>query len=124
MKTVLMIDDNPEVLNMLFECITLEDDDIKCLLAMTLDEADQLLHTIKFDVVICDQNLGEGKIPGAIFSCKVKAYQPQAKFILMSGDMPNVEHDLLKNISMFLPKPFDIEQLIQVINGTEIKRSA
>jgi len=82
MRNYLVIDDNPEILNVFFEIGT--GNRTKVFLASNLVEASELLETIKFDVIVCDYLL-HGSETGILYARKAKALQPKAMFILMSG---------------------------------------
>lgn len=125
MRTVLIIDDNPEILAILNEIVTTTDTGIKTLLAMTTFEAEQILNMVKVDVVLSDEHLGDRAKPGSHLASVVKKLQPSCQFVLMSGDsgldrLVEVSND----IDSFIAKPFDIGVLLGVLNGFETERFA
>ena len=109
---ILIVDDDLKILSLIERSLKTEPYEI-----YTADTEKKALYYVrnhKFDLVISDLILKE--TAGVILIDKIKKKQLHIKTILMSGGfMPNENETTLLKIDVFLPKPFDFQELITTI---------
>ena len=110
---ILIVDDDLKILSLIERSLKTEPYEI-----YTADTEKKALYYVrnhKFDLVISDLILKE--TAGVLLIDKIKKKQPHIKTILMSGGfMPKENETTLLKIDVFLPKPFDFQELIATIN--------
>ena len=121
---VLVVDDNPEVVEVLGELIEDGCKSTKVLSCLSIFEASKIIETFAIDIVVCDENVHGSEIKGHMFASKVKGYQPKCRFWLMSGNPRNSEHASNTAIDGFLEKPFNLGDILGAVSGYEVKRAA
>jgi DNA-binding NtrC family response regulator len=113
MKKILVVDDRVGVLKIIgrFLCGNCFD----VFLSDSLEKALRLCHEKRFDLVISDFDLDEGT--GIELIYEIRKTQPKIKAILMSGNF-SFDEEMIKTerIDAFLRKPFDAEELGELIN--------
>ena len=115
-NTILIIDDEPNILSSLRRILETEDKDI--LLANSAEEAWEILgKTKEVKVIICDN-----KLPGVLgidFLIKVKVRHPDTVRILMTGypDLSSAMDAINRaHIWRYVLKPIEVEELKVLIN--------
>lgn len=117
-ETILLVEDEPEVLNL--TTMMLEELGYHILSATTSAEAVRLtiehkqdIHLLLTDVVLSDMN-------GLILSQKLRAISPNLKCLFMSGYTADViaRHGVLKEGIAFLQKPFSRMDLAAQVRKT------
>lgn len=116
MKTILVVDDEPTIRNLLVRCITLQG---YCALeAAGAAEALELvrMYPETIDLAIIDQTLDDGH--GTDVAVRLSAIKPDIRLLLISGGL---ERDVLARVPAgrrmpdFLQKPFDRRLLLDRI---------
>jgi two-component system response regulator ResD len=116
MKTILIVDDEPEIRNLLVRFITLQG--YLTLEAAGAAEAVKLvrMYTEAVDLAIIDQTLDDGR--GVDVAARLTTIQPAMRVLLISGEL---EKDVLARVPVgrtmpgFLQKPFDRRLLLDRI---------
>jgi HD-GYP domain-containing protein (c-di-GMP phosphodiesterase class II) len=111
LATTLIVDDDPEVLQVLSDCLSMEPD-LTVLTASSLEEADVWLSSRRIDVLLADLYLG-GEASGVDVIRRGKELFPDLCSILITG-YPTLETaiSVLKlGASDYFIKPFEIEAL-------------
>jgi DNA-binding response OmpR family regulator len=116
MKTILVVDDEPEIRNLLVRFITLQG--YVALEAAGAAEAVELvrMYTETIDLAIIDQTLDDGH--GVELAARLSAIKPDIRLLLISGEL---EKDVLARVPAgrpmpaFLQKPFDRRLLLDRI---------
>jgi len=125
MKTILVIDDEPLIRNLLIRYIKLQG--YFTLEAASGAEALELMrgHREHVDLAIIDQTLKDGK--GVDVAARITAMKPEIRILLISG---GDERDILAQVPNgcrmcgFLQKPFDRGLLVERIEGIFERQSA
>jgi diguanylate cyclase (GGDEF)-like protein len=110
LKTLLLVDDEPDVLTALQRVLRLEGYNI--LTALSAAEAFELLAIHPVQVIVCDQRMPV--MSGAEFLGRVKVLYPEALRIVLSGytDLASIMESInLGSIYRFYPKPWDSDVL-------------
>ena len=91
--------------------------EIKCV--DSADEALDLVHKEKFDLIICDLNISD-QADGELIR-KIYETAPAQKFIIISArEIPNhLKEDRNLNIAAYFEKPFNISDFERVIKNME-----
>jgi DNA-binding response OmpR family regulator len=114
MKTVLLVEDNREVL--VSTAYMLQDAGYEVVAAANSDQAKQVA-SVRTDigVVLADLNLSEG-MNGIELGMAMREDGLRCPLVLMSGEPEPPEDGLLSWMS-YLPKPFDSKSLLAAITG-------
>lgn len=68
--------------------------------------------------VVSDYNLGNGSMDGLQLLAHVRAARPDARLVLMSGfAIESLARANLTAIDRYLPKPFDVRELIETLQN-------
>jgi DNA-binding response OmpR family regulator len=111
-KTVLVVDDDLEIRDMLYAILVMNNYNAYCIADSTV--AVVFLKTIGFDVVISDFLLAG--LNGIELARIARRHRPQSFIIGMSGN--NVGDDFLKaGANAFLKKPFNPDELLSLISS-------
>ena len=112
MKKILIVDDRIKVLKLIGRF--LDKKRFVVYLSDSSEKALSLCEETKFDLMISDFDLGENT--GIELINKIRKRYPRIKTILMSGSF-RFDREMLKieRIDAFLEKPFDAEELREVI---------
>jgi len=114
--TIMVIDDEPAVVNLLQASLT----QCKAKVEVFTNSEEAIAYfesePDKFDIVITDQTMPD--ITGVVLSEKLLALRPDLKIILCTGYSLEVteESALQLGIKTFLHKPIEIEKLYSIIN--------
>ncbi len=83
--------------------------------AGTADAAIELLRSpMRIDVVVTDVRM-PGKIDGLGLAAYIREHRPSIKVIVMSGDYRPMQQEDALVFDRFLPKPLDLNSLINII---------
>ncbi len=114
-KKVLIIDDQPDILEVLTEIIEILDHEVVAI--SSGNNLDKKFQTNDFDIVITDYQMPD--MTGVDIAKKVKSKYPDTKVYIISG-----YHQLLSEekmceygVSGLLDKPFEIEELKRILNA-------
>ena len=111
---VLVVDDEKSILDLTSEILTAEGFKVKAM-ASPLD-ALRVIKLHRFDALILDVYMPE--LPGLLFHAKLKFLDSELarRTIFTSGHFNREElRDHIEKSSFFLPKPFDPDQLIEIL---------
>ena len=113
-KKVLVVDDDMAVRDFLHRFLSKEGFLVK--LVMSGESAIKVLKENDFDVVFLDVRMPF--VDGIMVYKEVKKEKPDLKFVLMSGyAVEDLIKDILSQDNVFyIKKPFDIEQLKEIIS--------
>lgn len=91
--------------------------------AFTLSLASSYLQRNKPDIILLDQNLPDGK--GFDFLKKITLSHPNAKIVMMTSQIfkDDEQHPLKSGASYFMPKPFTLQAIVQLIEHLSPARS-
>jgi len=115
--TILVVDDDPKVRELIQNYFTMRSEDINCVMAADTQQAVMKLSNQEFDIVLID-NVMPGKL-GIDFAVTLKRSIKYGKLpiVLMSGALQ--QDDVLKAIDAgikdILVKPFSLKQLNEKI---------
>jgi DNA-binding NtrC family response regulator len=108
LATLLLVDDDKTLLEVLFELFSLEHE---CDTAATAEEAFELLRSREYDLVVTDISMpGMG---GEVLLGFVKTNSPGTPVIFISGskDSEIAKRLRVKGANGFLSKPFDLAEI-------------
>lgn len=108
MKSVLIVDDEPEIVDIVVEYFS-DHKNVECFKAHSGKEALEILCDNRIDLVIVDWEMP--KIPGRELILKISDINPNINFICMTGYIINNDLELAKQKVEFLKKPFDFHVL-------------
>ena len=123
-NTILLVDDEPNVLSSLWRCLRNEQR-YEIVTALSGEEALAVMRSRSINVVISDQSMA--RIQGIEFLMLAKKYCPKTVRILLTG---NANLDLAVEavnkgeVYRFLTKPWDDEELRQVVASALEKSNA
>ena len=109
MKKILIIDDEPQIRSIFQEI--LESEGYAVTTASNGDKGILCLEQDSFDVIILDKKMPFRSGPDFIKETRDKV--GSAKILLVSGSPPQTD---IPNVSGFLPKPCEINLLIDTVN--------
>lgn len=114
-KRVLLVDDDEAVRNVI--AMMLESVGAVVIKAECAADALELCHAETFDLVITDYNMP--RMQGDQLAAEIKLLNPFQRVFLMSGFAETTFQNSAFTSSMdgFLPKPCDLDQLIDALNG-------
>lgn len=107
-KSVLVIDDNRDVLEVLEEVLV--DNEFNVTTASTGLEALSMINDNQFDIVISDIVLGH--LNGDKIVNIIKDRSPNTQIILMSG--VDAYKDQIQDFCSFIKKPIDFDELLKL----------
>jgi DNA-binding NtrC family response regulator len=112
MKKILIIDDEPDILELLVEEFKFHGYDV--LSAACGNEAIEILKNERFDVIVSDYKMPNGN--GMAVLKFVSTLEKKPFFFFISGQSDtSVEECILAGARHFFSKPFDLELLIKQI---------
>lgn len=117
MKTLLVVDDEPQILTSMSRLLRMRKDNLRVLTAANADEGFEQLALNRVDLVLSDMVMPG--MSGFEFLGRVKGLYPDVTRIAMSGyaDADMVAESINRNaISKFLIKPIDINRLSDVVD--------
>jgi two-component system NtrC family sensor kinase len=116
-KTVLVVDDEPDVLSFLSKVILAEGD--KVYKAESLREAATMAANTKFDLVVADIRLGEGTGINLYENWELWSTRPRPPFLFITGDVvnPTLAHEIETKGLKLLHKPIDIASFQLAVRG-------
>lgn len=114
-KRILVVDDNPDILLVLTEYLTMVGPDYQLEVCHSGAEALTLGQIRPFDLVISDYIMGN--LDGMQLASKLKERQPGLKFILMSGgDEVSMSQKVAEaGLSSFIKKPFTMATVRETV---------
>lgn len=128
MKTILVIDDNIELLETIG--LMLEAGDLNSVCVSETERALALIHEVNFDLILSDLHIpaqtkvGEfSPLGGLEVVCKTTESYPALPVLVMSGCIEAKTMSTLKNfgVSDFIEKPFEMDDLLDkvfpILNG-------
>jgi DNA-binding NtrC family response regulator len=106
---VLLVDDDPAVLNLLFEILS---SDYDCTPAASGEEAISLVHEREFDLVMSDINLG--RVGGVEVVDEVAKRSPETMIVMISGNRDiNCAIGLMRVAAFdYITKPFKLDKVL------------
>jgi diguanylate cyclase (GGDEF)-like protein len=109
-STVLIVDDEPRVLDMISKGLSI--DGYECKVALDGEKALQLINKSSFDFLIADVVLPG--IDGFVLTQKVKRLRPDMLVIIMTGFVKDFSYDIAvkAGASDFIGKPFSVQELL------------
>lgn len=112
-SSILLVDDSPETLELLSDCLSLSDCSV--IKADTGTKALECLNRNRFDIAIVDINLPD--INGISILDAIKVHDPTIAVVMITGyPEPNfVVNAMKKGASDFLIKPFELDKLMMVM---------
>jgi PAS domain S-box-containing protein len=112
-ETILIVEDEPQIRNLAFDCLAYCGYDV--LSSANGIEALELLERSQRPVDLVLTDVVMPKLSGRELSERIRAMQPSAKVLFMSGYTNDsvVNHGILDGASWFIQKPFTIESLVR-----------
>ncbi len=113
-KRILVLDDNHDILDVVSEVLAYEGFEVTCISqAARLDDA---ISKLKPDLILLDYKLMDGN--GADICSKLKGAETtrEIPIIIFSAYINKSEVFTALNCEAVLPKPFDIDNLVETIN--------
>lgn len=118
---VLIIEDDIEFLNTLEECVlAIFSSRCEIVCACSTDDAYRYLQMSHFDYIISDYHL-EGVLNTAYLFNYIKKITKPRSFIAISGDKDLESYFQDKFFDNVLYKPFDISNLVKVLENSQLK---
>lgn len=119
--TILIIDDEEKLRGLLKRIITLEGYEVKE--AGTISNAQKLLETNSFDIVLCDVKLPDGN--GVDFTLDIKTKYPYSEVVLLTayGNIPDGVKAIKNGAFDYLVKGDDNDKIIPVLSHIAEKLS-
>ena len=115
---ILVVDDDPEILD--FLCRVLQSKGFEVSRASEFSEASSLLDTVGFSLVLTDLSLPDGSGIDLINQAHERDTQIVCILITGYGTMESVIDAIHASVYDYLPKPFDVKQLLSTVhNGLE-----
>ena len=119
MASLLLVDDDKTLLDLLFELFSREHD---CNSAATAEAAFDLLRKRDYDLVLTDI-----KMPGMSGEALlgfIKVHRPGTPVVFISGsrDAELAQRLQVKGAAGFLPKPFDLFEIRESVTRTLVER--
>lgn len=112
-KNILILEDNPELVELLIDMMSGRNDNI--ISVSKAEEAQPLLRKQKFDLLICDLHLPGMSGPEFLNRCQEENILPK-KVMIISGDIENPElKPEFLNQFICLEKPFFVEKFSGII---------
>ena len=115
-RRVLLVDDDSAIIKLATRMLAAAGYEV--ISAETLSQAEQLLSdtTRQFDVLLTDIVLGNDR--GTVLARRALEIHPNIRVVLMSGYAPDPDSTaaLLGERSAFLPKPFDRQSLLAILD--------
>ncbi|MCL4735123.1 MAG: response regulator [Candidatus Omnitrophica bacterium] len=119
--SILIIDDDRSVREMMYEILS--ENGFQCLIAASGAEAIDLLKSRKGPIGGAIVDLEMRGMDGIQTFRELRRITQGLKVILMSGYHAPIQMDLLKDgFAGFLPKPFDIQNLLSIVNRIFLNR--
>ena len=114
MKTILIVDDEPDLLEILR--FTLEEEGYRTFTASRMRDAIGILRREAIDLVLTDVRMPEGD--GLQILAEAKRLNPDTSIILMTGFADvNLAEAKAKGATALLSKPFDHGKLLEVVRN-------
>ncbi|MBF0349448.1 MAG: response regulator [SAR324 cluster bacterium] len=116
---VLVVDDDETILYLLEKILSTQ---YECISAKNALDALKIMESEPIDIVLTDIHMPE--MDGVTFLKKVKNLKPHIPVIIMTADpnMPLVKTALKEGAIDFLEKPFDLDNIFEVISRYAAKR--
>ena len=115
-KRVLVIDDEPDILELLAE--ELEFEGFSTVQASSGNEALEILETQSFDAIISDFKMPNGNGEVVLDFVKSDSYKESPVFYFVSGQADMSFQDALKEgVNKFFYKPFDLDELLAALKA-------
>jgi DNA-binding NtrC family response regulator len=112
---VLLVDDQTQFVSVLTRRLNMRGIDSTC--AFSPDEALKVVETAHFDIAILDMKMPG--LSGIELRRLLHQIAPNMKFIFLTGHGSEVDFKVgSAEASFFLPKPLNIDKLIEAINET------
>lgn len=111
MKTVLVVDDEPAIREVMAELF--RDHGFGVALAWSGRRMLEILETSPPDLVILDMMMPDGDGPGTLRAMRARPHLRDIPVVMMSAALGPA--GLEGEIAGFLPKPFDLDHLIAVV---------
>jgi len=118
--TVLIVDDEPEILDMLVR--TLTEHHFRCLSAAGVEEGKHRVESEDLDLAVCDLALEDGS--GLDLLKYIRCIRPSLPVVIITG-FPSIqvaEEALRMGAFDLIEKPFDMDVLIEVVNEAAATR--
>ncbi len=113
MSQILIIDDEPEILEVVSEFFINKGFEVKT--SISGNSAIEILKNEKFEFIISDFRMSDGN--GLAVLNFVNQLKPKPFFVFLSGQADiSKEACLEAGANLFLSKPFDLEVLVSYIN--------
>jgi PAS domain S-box-containing protein len=112
-ETILIVEDEPQIRNLAFDCLVYYGYDV--LSSANGVEALELMERLKRPVDLVLTDVVMPKLSGRELSERIRAIQPTAKVLFMSGYTNDsvVNHGILDGASWFIQKPFTLDSLVR-----------
>lgn len=124
-ETVLVVEDETLVRDLI--CQALGEHGFACIEAATADEALALVgRGVDFDILLTDIGL-PGLIDGRQLAVRIRERRPNVRLVLISGHGgggPGQPEPESAEIDAYLPKPFEIRELMAVLQAALARRAA
>lgn len=114
MARILVVEDEESVRDFVTRVLTMHGHSV--LIGKDGAEAVELMETHHFDLLLSD--IAMPMMDGISLALKVRASRPHVPIILMTGfaDERQRAHNLMLLIEALITKPFNMEQLLKVVN--------
>ncbi len=115
-RTVLIVDDEDLIRELLADALS---DDFKVLSARNGEEALRLFEQHKDEIELVITDLIMPQMRGDVLAEKVRELRPMIPIVFISGYEREIQPNALlaKGRAAFLPKPFDVENLISTMQA-------
>jgi two-component system response regulator PilR (NtrC family) len=113
MKRVLVVDDEDLICIGIEKALQRNGIDVK--IAKNITEANKTLESDDFDLCLLDIKLPDGN--GLNLIERIKNISPNAKIVIMSGNLLIDDPDNKISRYIFMPKPFDLSQIRTIVNN-------
>lgn len=117
MKTVLIIEDNSEILDNIKEILELANYSVR--VAKNGKEGISVCEKIKPDVILCDIMMPEANGYDVLTTLKTNAITKGVPFVFVTASVEkkDIEAALEMGANGYIKKPFDAEELVNVVNS-------
>jgi DNA-binding response OmpR family regulator len=111
---ILMLEDDESISSVLREYLCDEAHGNECDSVSTIEKAIELVRANHYDVILADLMIGGRACVD--FLDTARALQPEAHLCLMSAWPKSKDIAEAKKVDCFLPKPFDLDLIEQLLN--------
>ena len=123
-KSILIVDDDGAICQMMYEMITRKFRDVTVDFIKSGEESIDKICMNNYDLVFMDINFGKGSMDGLEALKQIKEIKPEQNVYMMTGyEIKSKMMEIIKNNALgILLKPFKLEKLYDIIENYVVLR--